>query len=47
MLPSIEMIIENVDEETPLVIIKLFETNVAVVGSNFFKALGNINLEKF
>ena len=43
MLPTIEMIIENVDEETPLVIIKIFETNVAVVGSNFFKALGNIN----
>ena len=47
MLPTIEMIIENVDEETRLVIIKIFETNVAVVGSNFFKALGNINLEKF
>ena len=43
MLLTIEMIIENVDEETPLVITKIFETNVAVVGSNFFKAPGNIN----
>ena len=40
MLPSIEMIMENIDEEIPLVIIKTFEINLASVGFTFFKAFG-------
>ena len=41
------MISENVDEEIPLVITKTFEIQSCVRGLHFFKALGNLNLEKF
>ena len=37
MLPSIEMIIENVDEEIPLVIIKTFEIQSCIRAFHFFQ----------
>ena len=37
MLPSIEMIIEKVDEEIPLVILKAFEIQSYVRGFHFFQ----------
>ena len=37
MLPSIEMIFENVDEEMPVVIIKTFEIQTCVCAFHFFQ----------
>ena len=42
MLPLIEMIIANVNEESPLIIIKAIEIQFWVCEFHFFKTLGKI-----